>query len=112
VLQNIQAFDADFAVDAARTFRKRVGTLIPEARLGFEETIAALRDLGLEAFVDGAGELEGVSAAAGINFGEGDEARRQLRLWTGPGSDFGVLDEATFIWVAWRGRRFVDAAEM
>jgi len=56
--------------------------------------------------------LEGVASIAGINFGEGDEARRQLRLWTGAGSDFGVLDEAAFVWVAWRGRRFVDAAEM
>jgi len=106
LLRNIQTLDEDFAANASRMFRKAAGDA-PGARLGFEESLTALRSLDLEAFVDGGG-----AEGPGGTLGDGDDARRQLRLWSGLGEEFGVTDERCFVWIAWRGRRFVDAAGM
>lgn len=107
LLRNPLALEEEFAEQAAASFRRRAGD-VPGARLSFEDTISSLRDLGLEDFVDGV-PADGSSK---VQLGGGDDARRQLRLWCGSGVDFGVTDERCFVWIAYRGKRFIDLAQI
>ena len=47
---------------------------------------------------------------ADCDLGDGADARRQLRLWCGSSEEFGVTDEQCFVWIAYRGKRFVELA--
>eukprot|EP00930_Biecheleria_cincta_P019279 TRINITY_DN1475_c0_g1_i1.p1 TRINITY_DN1475_c0_g1~~TRINITY_DN1475_c0_g1_i1.p1 ORF type:complete len:1717 (-),score=474.76 TRINITY_DN1475_c0_g1_i1:121-5271(-) len=108
VLRNIQALEKEFALQALAIFQEFLAG--EEDELNIDDTCEALCELGLSAYVDG-GE---VGDGGAVNIGDGEEARRQLRLWSKSNANSTVFttDEQCFLWIAWRGRRFVDSADL
>eukprot|EP00931_Biecheleriopsis_adriatica_P051527 TRINITY_DN2989_c0_g1_i2.p1 TRINITY_DN2989_c0_g1~~TRINITY_DN2989_c0_g1_i2.p1 ORF type:complete len:1139 (-),score=330.95 TRINITY_DN2989_c0_g1_i2:173-3589(-) len=105
VLQNIQALELQFALRVLEAFRQKSEEASDsQSELGFDDSMDVLGDLGLEAYVDGGSSL---SIAPDISLGEGEESKRQWRLWK---NSHGKVDEQSFLWMAWRGQRFGDSA--
>lgn len=104
VLRNIQALRKDYALRALDIFQSFLAE--DHEDLSLEDTCEALRELGLSAYVDDDESDDGEKVSA--------EANRQLRLWSSSDTSNSIFttDEQCFVWLAWRGQRYVESANL